>query len=225
MVRVSKASRLVAAAASVVFMSLPVTAATVVASYHLGFEATPSMVYGAPLDADFSLSDHITATITQSATDTAQIDLAFTGGTMSFAGFFLEGGTSLHRHSGGHVVQDSSNARSIFGDRAIPRGLSFANGVNGFRDGDLLSITLAARGLDIEDWSSFLSTGNRSGLFGGLAYVEDGSIAVFGLTGLGPKAVGPAGHVPAVAAVPLPAGGILLLGGLGLLAILRRRRT
>ena len=203
-----------AAAAAFACICLPVSAATVGHSQSLAFQE--SLVFGEELGPGFDLSDVVTATVTQTGADSARFDFAFTGSTGSvlFAGLFLGADTDFEHHSGGEIIQNTANTRSIFGDRDIPRGLSFGNGLFGFRDGDTLSFSLSTAGLDIEDWTSFLHEGSHSGLFGGLAYVSGDSASVFGVTGPG---------IPVIASMPLPAGGILILTGLGAMIVLRRK--
>ena len=197
---------------------LPASAATIGHPYSIGFEE--SLVFGEEFGLDFDLSDVMTATVTQTGTDRARFDFAFTGGTGSvlFAGLFLGADTGFEHHSGGEIIQNTTDTRSIFGDSDIPRGLSFGNGLFGFTSGDSLSFTLTAAGLDIGDWNSFLHQGSNSGLFGGLAYVSGDSASVFGVTGL-------RAETPVIASIPLPAGGFLILTGLGIFVALRRKQT
>lgn len=196
-------------------VAVSASAATIGTSFNFAFEETASFSFGPSNGPDFSLSDVLSATITQTAENSARVDFQFGEGLFTFAGFFLKGGTDLDSYSGGELIQYQNGARSVFGDRGIPLGISFDNGETGFSDGDVLSLTLSRQGLDVNNWDTFLQEGNVSGLFGGISYFgTNGSVSVYGITGQGS---------PALATVPLPAGALLLLSGVGLLVISRRK--
>jgi len=212
-----KTIRRAAMALALAVNSAPAGAATVGATYGLTFAAEPGAHFGPDLDPNFEISSVLSGSVTQVGVDSARFDLHFGAGIFTFAGLFLADDTAVDAWSGGRLVQDGTNVRNVFGDTNIPRGISFASTGRAFLDGDILSVTLSRDGLDVSDWGSFLHIGSISGLIGGVSYVNaDGGVSVFGISGHGTAPV-------TLAAVPLPAGGVLLFAGIGALALLRRR--
>lgn len=222
---IRRVSQTVMAGAIAAALSFPAAAATVGTSFDVAFSDFALLTVGNGVGEDFVVSDHVTATITQTDTDAAQLDFHFLSDGFGFAALYLDTDTDFDGHSGGTLAQDVANARSVFQDRFIPRGLAFT-GPGNFDAGQQLSVDLSAPGLDIEDWNTFLFAGSSTGLFGGLVYTPgDGNLSIFAIEGNVIPASGSTAFVPDIAQVPLPAGGALLVVGLGSLAFVRRRKT